>query len=149
MSAYFTQADLEARIGTSILVACFDDDNDGEADATAIARIVEDASSYCDGYFAALGILPFQGDPPSTVKRLALDVAVAFVAQRHPEVLHRDWEALLKAASDELDGLRKGKTQLGLTAPDVEPAANAVHASGVSASDDCSTQRQWDDMGVF
>ena len=149
MSAYFTQADLEARVGANIVVTCFDDDNDGVADASALARIIDDASSFCDGYYAALGLIPFQGTPPATVKRLALDVAVAFVAQRHPEVLHRDWEALLDAARRELEDVRKGKTQLGLTAPDAEPIQNTVHASGVSSSDPDATQRQWDDMGVF
>ncbi len=155
-SAYFAKADLEDRISVKSVARLFDDNVDGTADITALARLVADASSKVDSYLRNLYTLPLTAPYPNEVIRLALDVAVAYCAQRHPEVVRKDWEKLMAQAEADLDRLRKGVTRLDVVSTP-EPAANhgaaVIHnnpdrATEATETTDASTG-MWTKMGDF
>ncbi len=157
MSAYFRREDLEARVSPQTVREVFDDDNTGTPSSTALARLIGDACSKVDSYLQPVYGLPLvptwddATDPghllpiyPTEVVRLALDVAVAMLAQRHPEYVKRDWERLMKAAEDDLMKLRKSTTTLDSAPP--EPGANqGAHLTG--GVDGAPPVQIFDDMG--
>jgi len=121
---YWFVGDLENRLSAEVVLQIFDDDNDGEADAGPIARLQLDSDSFVEGYLR--GVFPLEAVrtvKPNQVVRLSLDYAVAQCAKRHPEYVKRDWKALEKAVTDELEQIRMGKVRLDIeTSP--EPGAN-------------------------
>lgn len=147
---YFTKAQLEARISAKTVREILDDNNDGNVDTDAVDQIRKDATSKVDGYLAALGILPL--DPnniPYEVTRLTLDVAVALAAQRHPEVMRKDWVALMKQAETDLKMLRENKTLLG-PPPDPQPANQGARVGETITSRTRDTPgSHFEDMGDF
>lgn len=100
---------------------------DEEADADVVARVIEDAESYVESFLRGvynLDTLRAQGTScPTEVKRLCLDVATAYIWQRHPEYVRADGEAILRRVRNELTDLRKGITRLNVTSAP-EPAEN-------------------------
>jgi len=124
---YIVQSDLEDRIGAESVRQILDDDVDGTPDATPLARVIADAESYVEGFLRvaydlaairALGVAA-----PNEVKRLCLDVAVAYLWDRHPEYVRADGDKLLDRARQDLVDLRRGLTRLDIVgAP--EPPAN-------------------------
>lgn len=120
----FTQEQLEARLSATTVKRIYDDANNGSADSNAIIQLQRDASSKVRTVLGAVY------DPdlltPATldeVVRLALDVAQAMAAQRHPEYVRIDGFKLMKQATDDLELIRKGLSNLGTNAAP-EPAAN-------------------------
>lgn len=121
--AYITIADIEARIGKQAVIAICDDDNDGTPDTSVLDRFIADATSYVDGFLRGIYTLPLPEPVPNEVKRLTLDVAVGYLAERHAEYVRYDGGKLLERARQNLVDLRTGKTRLDVQgAP--EPAAN-------------------------
>ena len=110
---YFTQAELEARLSVATVKNIYDDDNDGAADTSSVDRLRVDATSKVASYLHGLyDLAVIAASPPNEIKRLALDVAVAYAAQRFPSYVRRDWKPLLEAAEADLARLRSGKTLL-------------------------------------
>ena len=121
---YITQADLEARLSVEVVKQILDDDNDGAADATPVDQLCKDASSKVAGYLRGTYDLDAVAtNTPHEVKRLALDVAVAYAAQRHAEYVRRDWQSLMEQVDKELKALRKAETRLDVVGSP-EPPAN-------------------------
>ena len=120
----FSQEQLEARLSATTVRRIYDDNNDGATDTDPIIQLQKDASSKVRG---TLGPVydPDKLDPATLdeVVRLALDVAQAMAAQRHPEYVRIDGFKLMKQAIDELALLREGMSNLGTNAAP-EPAAN-------------------------
>ena len=106
MAAYFTQSELEARVGVDVVRAIFDDNNDGTADSTPIASFIADCSSEVDSFLRPVYPLPLPV-VPNEVKRLALDVAEYRSARRFPELTRKDWKELRRLAHEDLGNLRK------------------------------------------
>lgn len=147
---YFTKAQLEARISAKTVREILDDNNDGTADFDAVEQLQKDATSKVDGVLAAIGIHSLEPDKvPYEVTRLTLDVAVALAAQRFPEVMRKDWVALMKQADADLKGLRENKTILG--APPVPQPTNQGASVGTTRSSrvDDGKGSFWKDMGDF
>jgi phage gp36-like protein len=121
---YIAQADLESRLSADVVRRLLDDDRDGSADATPVARVIADASAKVAGYLRGVySLAAIETTTPEEVKRLTLDVACAYLAQRHPEVLRLDWAEAMKLVDRELKDLRNGVSRLDVEdAP--EPAAN-------------------------
>jgi len=147
--AYITITDLEARLGANAVRAFLDDDNDSAADTAAINQIIADAESKVNGYARGIYTIPFTAPIPVEVKRLALDVAHAYMAMRHPEYVHGNWKELMDHADAQLRDLRNGKTRLDvMTTP--EPAANQGGTVETPELDgDEETTRYFDDTGDF
>lgn len=120
----FTADQLRARLSSLAVDRIYDDNGDGNADADPLTQLQRDASSKVRGhlgpvYDTAL-LTPGASDE---LVRIALDVAHAMAAQRHPEVLRIDGYRMMEQAEKELKKLREGVTNLGIeTSP--EPAAN-------------------------
>jgi phage gp36-like protein len=123
------QAQLEARVGRVTVQRVLDDDNVGEADPEAVSRILKDASSKVlggiRGNYPVDEIKAMASEQmPEELVRVTLDQAVAMLAQRYPEVMQRDWVALMKQADSDLKELRLAKRGLDTDgAP--EPPKNA------------------------
>lgn len=121
---YITQAILESRVSTEVLRRVLDDDNDGAADPDPIGTVIADASAKVAGYLRGIYDLDVvAANPPREVVRLTLDVAVAYLAERHPEAVRKAWLPLMEHAETELKALRKGETRLDVVGPP-EPPAN-------------------------
>ena len=77
-----------------------DDDGDNTADATVVTRLRTDASSIVRGHLkgAVPSLDSIATTTPNEVVGLALDVAVALMAMRAPEVMLMDGQALRKRA---------------------------------------------------
>lgn len=117
---YFTQKDLEDRLGEVRVRRIFDDSNIGLASEDAITRLRKDASSKVRG---RLGSHLKQGQiddvevtTPDEIVRIALDMATALAAQRYPEVVQYDWEPIMKEANADLDRWMKGQISVGVEA---------------------------------
>lgn len=147
-SAYFTQADLEKRLSTDTVNAIYDDANAGSASAAPIAALIADSSSKVDSYLRGIYPLPLTV-VPNEVKRLALDVAVAYAAQRHSEYVRRDWKTLMEQVERDLKSLRRGETRLDIqTTP--EPAANeGGFVQNGTAADPATPFKMFENMGDF
>lgn len=147
-SAYFTQTDLELRLSTEVVKQIYDDDNSGSAKSDAIDALVSDASSKVDSYLRGIYTLPL-AVVPNEVKRLALDVAVAYAAQRHAEYVRRDWKPLMEQVEKDLEKLRLGKTRLDVQT-DPEPGANeGGFVQNGTASDPNTPFKVFSNMGDF
>lgn len=129
---YTTQEELEARVSAAVVRLILDDNNDGTADSDPIKSVIRDAESYAEGFLRGVYTLPIT-PVPTELKRICLDVAVAYLALRHPEALRLfDGNRMLETARQELKDLRNGVTRLNVeTAP--EPAAN--HGGHVASAD--------------
>src|SRR5690348_14231244 len=87
---YFTEEDLEARLSKAVVRRILDDNNDGETDYDPLQQIRKDSCSKVSSYIIGVYEYPLTQPYPHEVTRLALDVAVAYAAQRHPEVVKKD-----------------------------------------------------------
>ena len=134
--ALFDEAALRARVGATRLKEALDEDNDGAVDPDAIAAIIQDASSYVlEAYYVTFDAVPGAAQIPAALRRLALDAAVAYLAQRAPEVFRIDWERLFKWVEGEVTKLKQGERKVGAEPPD--PAANHGGETLTSDSDSC------------
>lgn len=125
--AYIVRTDLEKRLSPAVVRSLYDDDNDGEPDDDPVAQLIADAESKVLGAIVGPGgvyATAFDvNNYPAELKRLFLDAAVAYAAQRHPEYVRREWLPLMQQLDAELSMLRNGKRTLGITTTP-EPAAN-------------------------
>ncbi len=153
---YIVQADIENRLGVEIVKDILDDDHDGTVDAAVVAQVIQDAEAYVEGFLRGiydLDVLRAQGtDCPTEIKRLCLDVATAYLWDRHPEYVRADGAKLRKQTREELMDLRKGVTRLNVVAAP-EPAANQGGVTRSGDPDDADVPDPVfigpDRMGVF
>lgn len=157
---FFTYAQLASRIGKDAVRALFDDNQDGVADTDNLTALKRDATACVSGYMRGIYSLPLDEPVSYEVTRLALDVAVAYAAERHPEFVRRDWRMLWEKVRQELCDVRNGKTRLDISAatnPAIAPSnvggtvGNTVAAdaeeTGVATSTDVGSH--WGNMGDF
>jgi phage gp36-like protein len=147
-----TKQQLVARLGLVQFTRVFDDNNDGAADKLSEEQIRKDASGKVRGalglvYDAAL----LNADTSDELVRVTLDVAEAMATKRRPSILKGgDWVEMMKQADKDLEMLRKGVANLGITtAP--EPAANhgVRITSGNPANPTCLPAKMSDNWGDF
>lgn len=142
--AYWELADLEARISSAIVVALFDEDLDGQVDEAPIAMLQADCDSYVEGALRPVYDLDaVRLAPPHEVKRLSLDCAVMYCAQRHPKYMNRDWERLKASLDKDLDAIRVGKRRLDVVGTP-EPGANNGGTVVPGRDDETEAPRMWD-----
>lgn len=172
MIYFITKAQFENRLGAKKVKRIYDDNSDGNADTDPINQLRADASSKVRSYLEPMGIM-VKLEPlfdqttgelvagktvPEEVVRLTLDTAVAFAAQRHPEVMRQDWVLLMKQCESDLSKLRDGKTSLGggTQGTDATPQTD-VHGATVITGDsraadsvtDEEIEGRWSNMGGF
>jgi phage gp36-like protein len=124
---YITLSDLEDRITQAVVTQILDDNVDGTPDENPLLRVIADAESYVEGFLRGnydITVIRALGrSAPNEVKRLCLDVAVAYLYDRHPEYIRADGMKLMESARRDLLELRKGITRLDVVGSP-EPAAN-------------------------
>lgn len=145
-----TRAQLEARYSKTVVDRVFDDANDGEADNDSVQQILLDASSRVRGKIGPVVDLNAIDPLVATeVQRIALDVAGAYLAMRHPELLRRDGFKILEQADKELSEIRLGKSDLGTEAgPELQNHGVPV-VSGNPDNPNCFPKRFSDGWGDF
>jgi hypothetical protein len=125
--------EVEARLSEAVVRRILDDDNDGEADATPLVRLIADAESKfeasCRGKY---DLTDLRLARPGEAVRLVLDGVEAFGCKRFPRAFGRDWLPLWTEWNKELDGIRTGKTRLDVEGSP-EPHSNV---GGVSEGSD-------------
>jgi hypothetical protein len=120
-----TQAQLEDRVGASTLNRVYSDgSDDGTARIDAIDSLRRDGSSKVLGFIGLVYSVDLIEETQAEIVRLTLDVCQAYIAQRHPEFMRGlDGYKMMTQAETELERLRKGLTNLGISGSP-EPAAN-------------------------
>jgi len=133
---YIVQADLENRLTARVVRQILDDDIDGSPDAGPLAQVIADAEAYCEGFvrgnydIAALQALGVGA--PTEFKRLCLDVAAAFLVERHPEYIRADGDDMIERARRDLMDLRNGVTRMNV----VGSPENAANQGGIVRTGD-------------
>lgn len=130
----FTQSHLEAELSAEVVLRCLDYDNDGIIDVAAFEALQEDCASTVLARLApVLPTLPtlaatWQSNltlVPLRLRKLAVRVAVAELAEKFPTTVRRDFEKIWRLVNGEFDRIRKdGLDSLGLGGAAPEPAEN-------------------------
>lgn len=149
--SYIVAADVADRISAETVRQIYDDDGNGLADTTPMARLLLDAESYVEGALRGVyDLTTCRTAKPNEILRLCLDAAEMFAAKRHPEYVRRDWIDLKKALDDDLSALRTGKRRLDIiTSP--EPAKNEGGTVGSGNPESMPVLPKWfsDGTGIF
>lgn len=91
MGTYIDTADLIASLSENVLNATADDLNVGTADASVVALAIDNAEGVVDSFLLGYYTFPLAAPTDRIVRFAALDFAVAFLCERHPEyVRNRD-----------------------------------------------------------
>lgn len=145
----FTQAQLEAATSREVVCQCLDDDLDGEADTAALQILQESSAGYViaglERIYPALVALVATWQTnltlvPLRLRDLALDVAVATMAKRHPEYVRRDYVKLYEHVDAQIARVRQtGIDSLGISTPP-EVASNQGGSLGGAIVDVAPTQ---------
>lgn len=88
MATYLNQTDLENAINVQTVLAIFDDAGTGTINQVALTDCLSRASAMVDSYLARVyrGPFPITQTPfPAMIKIAAIDFAVAYAFERHPE----------------------------------------------------------------
>lgn len=120
--AYCTQAELETRYSTALLVEVSDRAAvpTGLIDAALVARAIADADALIDGYLKARYALPLSATPP-LVKDLSQRVAIYYAhANVASQKIKDDYEQALKQLRDVASGL------IALDAAGADPAPSGA-----------------------
>ena len=151
--AYLSQTDLENALGTAIVLAIFDDNQDGIPDQGPIAACLDYASTECDSYLRGHYDVTFPISPvPSELKFAAVDFACAYAARRRPDIVRamneQPWTVFIEAANAKM---KRYTAVLQRLPPSVGPpvtTGGAVYV-GDTTPDDGTPQSRWKDMGDF
>lgn len=156
---FVTVTELRYRVGAHVVDQVCDDNADGAADTGPVQQILLDSSSKVAGVLYgsheaadvdALRALATVAELPHEVVRLTLDVAVAFLAQRHSEYVRRDWVPLMAQADKDLKSLRLNSARLDTSGvPQPSNAGGTVIVGDPATYDESTFVRTFDDMGYF
>jgi phage gp36-like protein len=129
-----SENDLVNAIGRDMVLRLFDDDNDGTSDGGPLSSVLEDAEAECMGYATRnYSVVQLRDNPPATLRRLAVDVAIHLAYLRKPEFLNdkgeTPWEQRYKRALEKLREIAKGAFRLDLDDQPEKPAN--VRGAGV------------------
>lgn len=127
--AYTSQADLEERYGTRLLIDLTDrgETYTGVIDADVVARAITDADALIDGYVAGRYVLPFS-TVPDPIPALARAIAIYNLHVNDPsQKIVRDYEMALKTLREIASGSVK------LTAEGI--AAEGSKSTGARVTD--------------
>lgn len=147
----FTRDELEARVSPILLNRCLNDSGQGVADERAFQVLLDDCTSWCRGKIGPVFDLGTLSEASAgDLKRIAMDVARAYLCERHPEVMRQDAAKIFERCAKDIKAIRMGEASLGTEAPP-EPAANhgARITSGNPDQPGCVPRRFSDNWGDF
>ncbi len=128
--AYATMDDIVELYGPDALFAA-DRDGDGEADAAAVARAIEDAGEEVDSYLGVRYPVPLSDPVPGLVRKFAVDLALYRLAMT-ADVISDAVRARRDDAVDHLKLIAAGKASLPIDPPQGEEpdTARPIVSSG-------------------
>ncbi|SDY55385.1 gp436 family protein [Citreimonas salinaria] len=129
MPAYTTQAQLEDRYGTALLVSLTDrgETATGAIDAGVVTSAIEEAEGLINGYVKGRYALPF-ATVPDPIPTLARQIAIYILHPFDPDAkITRDYEAAMRQLREIAQGV------IELDAEGVTPAQTG--GSGVEVTD--------------
>jgi hypothetical protein len=85
VGTYLTQTLLERAISPRTVLALYDDDDDGTADADAIELNIDRAEGEVDSRLLGFGPMPLTNPADRLAMQAALEFLIAFSFERHPE----------------------------------------------------------------
>lgn len=117
---YASENDLRNALSPATVIALFDDENAGTAEAGALKAVLDRASRWVDSYLARVYVGPFpvtQTPVPATIKLATLEFAIAFAFERHPEYVHTYGEqyrasSRFKRGTEIMDRLCQGQQEI-------------------------------------
>lgn len=127
-AAYLTLSDLVARVGEAQVLRLLDDDNDGAADAAAVADTLLAAERFVAGHVGLvypLAAILADAATLEHVRSLAIPVAVHYAFQRRTEFTTRDgtvYQGAYSEAVKTLEKVRMGKFRLDANGSPVAPS---------------------------
>ena len=131
MGTYITTADLLAAISENVVNATADDNNDGTADTAVLTLMIDSAEGEVDSYLLGFYTYPLDPATDRLIRLSALDFAVAFLSERHPEyVRNRDskmGEIRYKRATERMLRIQQARQRL----PDVSQVAKPMNIGGI------------------
>lgn len=118
--AYLVQDDLESALSPSTVLALYDDENKGVVNQTALNAVLTRASRWVDSYLARVYVGPFpvsQLPVPEIIKDAAIEFAIAFSFERHPEYVQTYGEQYragtrFKRACEMMDRICQGQQEI-------------------------------------
>lgn len=115
LSSYLaTREQLENRYSPVTVGRVCDDFDQGSSSNDAIEQILFDGSSKVRGRLGPLcDLSQLDVFSATEVVRLTLDVCGAYMALRHPEVMRKDGDAMMRQADADLKAVRLGQADLG------------------------------------
>lgn len=147
----FTREELESRVGKITVNRVLSQGGGEEADEDAVDLVIADANTWIRGKLGPVFDFSTLDDTNAgDLKRIALDVARAYLCERHPEVMRQDASKIFDRCAKDIKAIRMGEANLGTgAAPD--PAANhgATSVSGNPDDPDCIPRRFSDNWGDF
>lgn len=144
------RAMVEARWSPALVQRVLNDYGQGSPSDDAIALLIEDASSKVRGYVGPIvNLEELDAVTAPEVRRLTLDVVGALMALRHPEVVRKDGEKLMKLAERDLERIREGKSDFGSEDQPTLANEGATAVSGDPRRPDCIPRRFSDNWGDF
>lgn len=131
MGIYINDADLLAAISENVVNATADDDNNGTPDTAVLTYAIDAAEGEVDSYLLGFYTYPLDPATDRLIRLSALDFAVAFLSERHPEyVRNRDskmGEVRYKRAVERMLRIQAARQRL----PDVAQASKPKNVGGI------------------
>lgn len=114
---YCTLADLQVEVGTANTLLCFDDDNDGIEDTSAVESLLTHVDVTINAHVSRLySVAGLVADPPDLLRTIAVGLALARMGQRRPNFNDTQGRGLYhargKESLDMLADIRDGKLRL-------------------------------------
>jgi phage gp36-like protein len=134
MGIWIDQDTLVAAIGPTDVVALFDDDNDGMADAAAIELVIGDAEAEVQSYLVGdyPNPLPVSASSDNLLRRSAIDFAVCYAYERRPEYPRTKSEATKRQTRFERATARMQRIQSAIQIPPtLSQAAQPANIGGI------------------
>ena len=147
----FTAEELYSRISKSRVSECLNDSGSGEADEDAVTQLITDCTLWVRGKIGPVAELStLTATTAGDLKRIALDVARAYLCERAPEVMRQSSKDIFERCARDIKMIRIGEASPGTEVPP-DPLANngASVTSGNPAEPDCIPPRFSDNWGDF
>jgi len=150
--AYCSQQDLENAFGRALVVAIYDDNNDGVPETAAVAACLAYADAECNSFLRGTYKLPITS-VPDELKFAALDFACAYSARRRPELAHTlgsdPFKQFYDAAVSKMKRYDSSEQRLGTAAGEPTNIDGYIRSSYDETAASDAPARAFDDFGDY
>ena len=133
MAHLITPGDVYSRISKTRVDRCLNDAGLGSSDSDAMNGLLEDVSTWIRGKVGPITELSaLDAATAGDLKRIALDLARAYLCERAPEVMRQDAKPIFERCAKDIKAIRIGEASIGTEVPP-DPMAN--HGGEVTSGD--------------